>query len=272
MDQRSIVLFIMCLILLSSCGNEASMVIPTVQQEDRSLTVLAASSLTSSFKEIATAFVSQNPGVTVALNFGGSQTLAEQIDQGAPADVFASASLKVMDAVIASDRVEKGTPVVFVKNKLVVILPISNVAVINSIGDLTKNGVKIIMADKAVPVGQYALEFLDKASTESTLGPGFKEAVLSNVVSYETDVRTVVSKVSLGEADAGIVYLTDQSVAPGKLRAIEIPDTINISASYPIATISDSNQADLAKAFVAFVTSPAGQAILAKYGFIPVLK
>ena len=234
----------------------------------KTLTVLAAASLSESFKEIGKLFESKIPGLTVAFNFAGSQQLAQQLDQGAPADVFASASKKYMDAALTSKRVNKDDPQTFVKNRLVVIYPKDNKAGLKELKDLTKPGLKIDLGDKSVPVGQYALDFFDKAVKDPGFDAQYKDNVLKNVVSYETDVKAVLSKVSLGEADAGIVYITDYNAAAAKLGKLDIPDALNTVAVYPIAAISDSKNLDLAKAFVALVLSPEGQAILAKSGFV----
>ncbi len=234
----------------------------------RVLTVLAAASLTDSFAELGRLFESQHPGVTVAFNFGGSQQLAQQLDQGAPADVFASANQKYMDAAIVSGRVAAGASVIFASNRLVAIFPKDNPAGVAALQDLAKPGLKLDLADKSVPVGQYSLDFLDKAIQDPAFDADFKDRVLANVVSYETDVKAVVTKVSLGEADAGIVYVTDYQIAAEKLGYLDIPDALNSIAVYPIAPIADGKNADLAKAFVALVLSPEGQAILTKYGFI----
>ena len=238
----------------------------------KTLTVLAAASLTESFTELGKTFEAQNPGVKVAFSFAGSQQLAQQLDQGADADVFASASKKYMDAAVTSKRVNKDDPKTFVTNRLVVIFPKANPAGIKELKDLAKAGLKIDLEDKSVPAGQYSLDFLDKAVKDSGFGAGFKDAVLKNVVSYETDVKAVVSKVALGEADAGIVYITDFNSASDKLGKMDIPDALNTVAVYPIAAISDSKNTDLAKAFVALVLSPDGQAVMAKYGFVPAVK
>lgn len=236
----------------------------------RTLTVLAAASLTESFTEIGALFESKNPGVTVQFSFAGSQALEEQLEQGAAADVFASASKKYMTAAITAGRVNEADSQLFATNRLVVIIPKENTAGITSLADLAKPGIKIDLADKAVPVGQYSLDFLDKAAASADYGEAYKTAVLANVVSYEENVKAVVTKISLGEADAGIVYVTDiTSDVTDKVSTIEIPDDLNTVAYYPIAPISDSANADLAKAFVELVMSPEGQAILAKYGFLP---
>jgi molybdenum ABC transporter molybdate-binding protein len=242
---------------------------PTATPEPRTLTVLAAASLTESFTELGKTFEAQNPGVTVAFNFAGSQQLAQQLDQGAPADVFASASKKYMDAAVSSKRVVKYDAKTFVTNRLVVIFPKDNPAGLKELKDLAKPGLKLDLADKSVPVGQYSLDFLDKASKDEKFGATFKDDVLKNVVSYETDVKAVVSKIALGEADAGIVYITDFNAAADKLGMLDIPDALNSIAAYPIAAITDSKNTDLASAFVSLVLSPDGQKVMAKYGFIP---
>jgi molybdate transport system substrate-binding protein len=234
----------------------------------KTLTVLAAASLTESFTDLGTMFETQNPGVKVAFSFAGSQQLAQQLDQGAPADVFASASPKYMTAAVTSKRVNQADTQNFVTNRLVVIFPKANPAGLTSLKDLAKPGLKIDLEDKSVPAGQYSLDFLDKAVTDPGFDASFKDNVLKNVVSYETDVKVVVSKVSLGEADAGIVYITDYNAASDKLGKMDIPDALNTVAVYPIAPISDSKNPALAKAFVALVLSPDGQAVMAKYGFV----
>jgi molybdate transport system substrate-binding protein len=246
--------------------------VPT-KVELKTLTVLAAASLTESFTELGKLFETQNPGVTVTFNFAGSQQLAQQLGEGADADVFASASKKYMDAAIESKSVIADDAKTFAKNRLVVIFPKDNPAGLMELKDLTKTGVKLDLADKVVPVGQYSLDFLDKAVKDPGFGPQFKDNVIKNVVSYEDNVKTVLNKIVLGEADAGIVYITDITPeAAKKVGTIEIPDSLNTIASYPIAPISDSKNPELAKAFVALILSPDGQAIMAKYGFIPAIK
>ncbi len=240
--------------------------------EERTLTVMAAASLTESFTELGLIFESQHEGVTVAFNFAGSQALAEQLAQGADVDVFASASNKYMTAAIDAGRVTADASSVFAYNRLVVIYPKDNPGGITELKDLAKEGLKVDLADASVPVGQYALDFLDKASADANFGSQFKEDVLNNVVSYEENVKAVVTKISLGEADAGIVYVTDITADAAELvGTLEIPDELNTIATYPIAPIADSKNADLAQAFVAFVLSSEGQAILAKYNFVSVL-
>lgn len=238
--------------------------------EPKTLTVLAAASLTESFTELASIFETQNPGVKVALSFAGSQQLAQQLDQGMEADVFASASRKYMDAAIESKRVNKEEARTFVKNRLVVIFPKDNPSGLTELKDLAKPGLKLVLADKAVPVGQYSLDFLDKAIADPGFDPKFRDNVLKNVVSYEDNVKSVLAKVSLNEADAGIVYVTDITPdAADKVGKLDIPDALNTIGAYPIAPISDSRNADLARAFVALILSPEGQQVMEKYGFTP---
>lgn len=243
---------------------------PTQVALSGSLTVFAAASLTDAFEEIATVFEAANPGVEITFNFAGSQQLAAQINEGAPADVFASANRSQMDVAIEGSRVISGTPQTFVRNRLVVITPADNPAGITSLRDLTKPGLRLILADKAVPVGQYSLDFLSKASALPEYTASYSPTVLANVVSYEENVRSVLTKVALGEGDAGIVYTTDAVLDAANIQQIAIPDELNTIASYPIAPIADSPNSALAQAFVEFVLAPAGQQILAKYGFIPI--
>ncbi len=235
------------------------------------LNVFAAASLTEAFGELGRQFEADHPGVTVIFNFAGSQTLAQQISDGAPVDVFASASQKPMGTAIQSGRVLTGTAQAFVKNRLVLVAPKANAAGVAQLQDLAKPGLKLVLAAKEVPVGQYALDMLDKAVKDPVFGAAFKDGALQNVVSYENDVKAVLAKVVLGEADAGIVYTSDVSGDnAAKTIQVAIPDALNVIAKYPIAALHDSPNPALAQAFVEAVLSPAGQALLAKYGFIPV--
>ncbi len=242
----------------------------TTSSAGATLNVFAAASLQDVFTEMGENFEAANPGTKVAFNFAGSQQLAQQIDQGAPADVFASANKAQMTAAIKSGRVVSGAEHVFVRNRLVVIVPKDNPGKVEKLQDLAKPGLKLVLAAKEVPVGQYTLDFLTRTLTDTNFGAAYQGAVLKNVVSYEDNVRSVLSKVVLGEADAGVVYTTDvtQDAAP-KVTSIDIPDTLNTVAAYPIAALQDSKQADLAGKFVTYVLSDEGQKILASYGFIP---
>ena len=229
----------------------------------QTLTVFAASSLTEAFSDVAAAFEQAHEGVVVALNFAGSATLATQLIQGAPADVFASANMLQMERV-AAEGLLVAPARVFAANKLVVITPADSGIV--SLKALQQPGLLLILAQESVPVGAYAREVLRKL--DALQGDGFADAVLNNLVSEESNVRQVAAKVNLGEADAAIVYLTD--VAPfEQLRLIEIPEAYNVTARYPLAALAGSKQSALAHAFIAFVLSAEGQAILGQHGFLP---
>lgn len=235
------------------------------------LTVFAAASLIAAFGEIGAQFEATHPGVTVVFNFAGSQQLAQQINEGAPADLFASANNTQMNVVIEAGGVVSGTQQTFVKNRLVVIYPSENPGGVEELIDLAKPGLKLALAASEVPVGQYSLHFLDKASSQTEFGAAFKDETLKNVVSYEETVKAVLAKVALGEADAGIVYVSDVSGADAdKVNWIDIPDALNVIAVYPIAPVIESQHPELAQAFIDMVLSQDGQGILAKYNFIPV--
>ena len=270
------------MLVLSACTSQAALLTATAaaattptmaaaQPKAVTLNVFAAASLTSSFSEIGKAFTAKNPGVNVTINFAGSQQLAQQINAAAPADVFASANQTQMDVAVKGGRIDQGASKPFVKNRLVVIYPKANPAGIQTLQDLSKPGLKLVLADKSVPVGQYASNFLDNAVKDGSFGASYKEDVLKNVVSYELDVKSVLTKVILGEADAGIVYTTDAATdTAGKTSQIAIPDNLNVIAVYPIAVVKDSPNLLLAQAFVDYVLSADGQAILTQYGFIPI--
>jgi molybdate transport system substrate-binding protein len=233
------------------------------------LTVFAAASLTAAFKEIGEKFSAVNSNVTVTFNFAGSDQLATQITQGARADVFASANTKQLDIVINAGEIISGTERNFVRNRLVVVYPKDNPAKLAALKDLANPGIKVVLANKSVPVGGYALDFLAKASKLPEYTDTYSPTVIKNVVSYEENVKAVLSKITLGEADAGIVYTTDAAtVANGSIGTLDIPDDLNTIASYPIAVTKSARNADLAKKFVDYVLSAAGQQILAKHGFI----
>jgi molybdate transport system substrate-binding protein len=240
----------------------------SVPAAEQKLTVFAAASLTDAFNEIGEKFKQQNPGVTFDFNYAGSQQLRTQLEQGAVADVFASANTKEMNGAIQSGLVVSGTQKTFVRNRLAVIVPKDNPGGINELKDLAKPGLKIVLAAPSVPVGGYALTSLDKMNAD--FGATFSQTVLSNVVSQEDNVKQVVAKIQLGEADAGIVYSSDVTPAAAeKVVKLDIPDKYNVLATYPIAVLKTAPQAALAAKFVDYVLSADGQAILANWGFIP---
>lgn len=238
----------------------------TVPESPASLTVFAASSLTDAFAEIGAAYEGEHPTVDVNFSFGGSQTLRTQIEAGAPSDVFAAANEKEMDALVAGGMVKPEEVHAFLSNKLVVILPVANPAGLEQLKDLSRPGLKLVLAAQEVPVGNYARQSLQKMN--SSFGADFSTGVLANVVSNEDNVKQVVAKVQLGEADGGIVYTSDAQAAPN-LRTMEIPAALNVIASYPIAPLAHSSHPAEAASFVEFVLSAQGQAILSKWGFVP---
>jgi len=256
------VLSVLLTLFLVSCAPSASNPVA----ETQTLHVFAAASLTDAFTEIGENFEAANPGVRVTFNFAGSQALRTQIEEGAPVDVFASANKTEMDTLVTEKFVVQGAPQVFLNNKLVVILPANNSAGLTKLEDLAGVGLKLVLAAEEVPVGKYTRQALDQLNGQ--FGSGFKEKVLANVVSNEDNVKQVVAKVQLGEADAGIVYTSDAVAAP-ELKTIEIPAELNVIAQYPIAPLTKSAHADLGTAFIEYVLSSGGQSILLKWGFAP---
>ena len=234
------------------------------------LTVFAAASLTNAFNEIADTLRHRQPDLHIDINFAGSQALALQIEQGAPADVFASADDHWMQVVTDSGFVQ-GASRVFTHNRLVLIVPKSNPAKIARLQDLSRDGIKLVLAAEAVPVGHYARVAIANLTKQTGYPQDFAQRVLRNIVSNEDNVKGVVAKVQLGEADAGVVYVSDVTPAVAKqVTRIEIPDAANVIADYPIAVLRHSANTSAAGAFVDLVLSPVGQAVLERNGFIPV--
>lgn len=241
------------------------------QTKTKELTVFAAASLNEPFKAMAEAYESINRGEKIIFNFAGSQQLVQQIAEGAPVDVFASANMKQMNEAVNSGRIDSASVKVFAHNRLVVIFPKENSAGIRSLHDLSNSHLKIVLADKAVPVGQYGLEFLEKCNRNAAFDSLFTQSVLSNVVSYEENVKAVLSKVILGEADAGIVYTSDLSKsAEEHVGTLEIPEALNIIAKYPIAVVHEIPLREEAGKFIQYILSDEGQNILGRFGFIPI--
>ena len=232
------------------------------------LIVFAAASLTEPFTEMGKRLEANYPGLKVVYNFGGSQILRTQLEQGAHADVFASADAAQMEQAKKSNVVQGETPL-FVKNRLVVIVPKANPGKVSEFRDLAKPGLKLVLAGAKVPVGNYSRQAFSKAS--AGYGADFAQRALANVVSEEDNVKQVVTKVQLGEADAGIVYVSDVTpkVSPDVIT-VPIPEAYNQLATYPIALTKDVKNRVAAEAFIAFVLSAEGQAILKAHNFIPV--
>lgn len=260
---------LLALIAAAGCANQGRT--PPRAQPPETLSVFAAASLTGAFGELASDYQASHPGARVEFNFAGSQQLANQIREGAPADVFASASPAQMDAAIRAGKVSAGSERNFAGNRLVIACALDSAGRITRIQDLAGSGLRVVLAAKEVPAGQYALEFLAKAAQDPQYGPEFQAGVLKNVVSYEDNVKAVLNKVVLGEADAGIVYTSDLNGDVGsRVKQIDIPDNLNVTAAYSIAVIHGAAHPDAAGAFVRLVLSEEGQAVLARYGFEPV--
>lgn len=217
------------------------------------ITVLAAASLTESFTELGKQFEAAHPGTKVTFSFAASSALAQQINSGAPADVFASASQKNMDQVVTAGGATN--PKVFAKNVMEIATPPSNPGGVMSVNDLAKSSVKTALCQPQVPCGSVAEKVFTNAKV--TVKP----------VTLEPDVKSVLSKVDLGEVDAGVVYVTDVKAAGDKVKGVQIPADVNASTSYPIAALSKSGNASVAAAFVDFVLSPDGQSVLTQAGF-----
>jgi molybdate transport system substrate-binding protein len=238
-------------LVLAGCGGSEEP--PGGSAAPGGLTVFAAASLTAAFTELGQQFTAANGGTKVTFNFAGSQALATQIQQGAPADVFASADL----ANMAKVEDLTGTPRNLASNRLEIVVEKGNPRGVEGLDDLAAGDLKVVLAAPEVPAGKYAAEVLAKAGV--TVRP----------VSEEDNVKAVVTKVALGEADAGIVYRTDVTTGGDKVEGVEIPKEQNVLAAYPIATVEATKAQDQAQAFVDLVLSAEGQRVLEQHGFLP---
>jgi molybdate transport system substrate-binding protein len=217
------------------------------------ITVFAASSLLGTFTELGKDFEALHPGDTVKFSFGASSTLATQITSGAPADVFASAAPANMTTVVSAG--DASSPQDFAKNTAEVAVPPSNPANVTSVNDLAKSSTKVALCEPKVPCGVVAAEVFKNVGI--TVHP----------VTLEPDVKSTLTQVETGNVDAGVVYVTDVKAAGSKVKGVTIPASENASTLYPIATITSSKEPAIAQAFVAYVLSPAGQAVLSAAGF-----
>lgn len=263
--------FLWAMVLSTGLGLSACKEKPAAPANpSRSLAVFAAASLTESFRELGGRFEARHPGTRVVFNFAGSQQLREQLANGAPADLFASANRKEMDGALSASLVDGSTVRIFARNTLIVIYPRNNPANIGALADLARSGIKLDLADPSVPVGKYAMQMLDALANDPVFGSNFKAGALANVVSREDNVKSVVTKVRLGEADAGVVYASDVvGDAARDVGVLTVPTRYNQMAQYPIAVTAHAAQADLARQFEDFVISAEGQEVLKAYGFIP---
>ena len=221
--------------------------------EPTTLTVFAAASLTEAFDELAGRFESEHPSVRVTLSYGGSAALAQQVAEGAPVDVFASAAeppmQTVVDAGLATD------PMVFATNTLELVVPAGNPAAVTGLADLADADLRVALCDASVPCGAASVKLLEQAG------------VVAAPDTLESDVKAVLTKVALGEVDAALVYRTDVIAAGDQVEGIEVPGAASVVNRYPIAALTEAGDADTAADFVAFVTGDAGRAVLAEAGF-----
>jgi len=238
--------------LCSSCGTSAP-ASTSPSAVSGTITVFAASSLTAAYTAIGRDFEKAHPGSMIKLSFGGSSTLVAQIQQGAIGDIFASADQPNMQKAVDAGLVAE-SPSIFAHNRLEIVVGAGNPKHITGLSNLAQSGLIVVVCAPAVPCGRYAAQALQKAGM--TVKPA----------SQETDVKAVVSKVALGEADAGIVYVTDVKAAGSGVQGVEIPLSLNVVADYPVAILKDCQNAPLAKAFVSYLLG-AGQPTLARYGF-----
>lgn len=246
---------VLAAVLLAACGRtgeEPNAPDPQPGLEGE-LLVSAAASLTDAFAEVESAFEAANPGVDVVLNLGASSALREQILEGAPADVFASANTSNMDQVVEAG--EAGDPEIVVTNLLQIAVPAGNEAGVTGLEDFANEALLIGLCAEVVPCGDFARETLENA--------GVTPAIDTN----EPDVRALLTKIEAGELDAGIVYVTDVLSTAGTVEGIDIPEENNVVANYPIAALTNAPNPDAAAAFVAYVLSDEGQAILTEFGF-----
>lgn len=269
---HEILIMIVAAGLLVGCGTASGSAVGTsgeaTEEKGATLTVFAASSLTDAFGELAGVFEKANPGVEVQTSFAGSSVALNQLKQGAPADVFASADPLKMDSAVENGLMA-GSPKTFARNREVVITPERNPAGIKDFKDLAKPGVKLVLAQDGVPAAEYAEQILGKA--DNRYGGDFRRKVVSNLVSREADVRVAVNRVALGEADATFGYSSD--VTPDiedRVEVVVIPEGLNVVATYPIGALKGSKNSTLSQKWIELVLSDEGQRVLRKWGFEPV--
>ncbi len=237
---------------LAGCGGSES---PTgdAASPTTTITVFAAASLTDTFTTLGRQFEAEHSDTKIVFSFGASSTLATQLDHGAPADVFASASTKTMDDVVKAGRADE--PKVFARNYLTIAVPAGNPGAVTTLADLATPGVKVALCQPAVPCGVLADKVLANARLDV------------RPVTREADVRATLTKVRLGEVDAGLVYTTDVKAAGATVEDIAIPEGVNASTDYPIAALNASAHRDQADAFAEYVLSQAGTTVLSRAGF-----
>lgn len=256
--MRNRVALVVATFLLAACGTSGGTAASSSSSSSLSgyINVFAAASLTASFNALGISFHQAHPAVGVNFNFAGTPTLVTQIEQGAPADVFASADADNMTR-LTTDGFTSGTSKVFARNQLEIVVAPGNPKGITGLADLARSGVIYITEGPTVPAGKYSLQALALAGVKVTPR------------SLETSVTAVISKIELGEADAGIVYTTDIQAAGSKVQGVQIPAADNVIATYPIVAVKGTKYGDVASAFIDYVLSSTGQATLATFGFLP---
>lgn len=234
------------------------------------LTIFAASSLTDAFTDLQAGFARSHPNIAITFNFNASSNLKAQLEQGAKADLYAPADIPQM-AGAQGKGIIQGTPQIFANNKLALIVPANNPAKIATPQDVANPGVHLILAAAYVPIGSYARLLFAKMAADPAYGQAFYQRALANIASEEANTRAVVNRIALGEGDAGVVYASDVTPAIAEqVRVIPIPETLQIIAQYPIALVNGAANAPAAEAFIAYLLSAEGQAILHQWGFLPV--
>jgi molybdate transport system substrate-binding protein len=248
----------------ASGTNSASSARAAASVSEDKLVVFAAASLRDAFTALSEEFKRTHPGVEIVFNFAGTQELRTQVEQGAAADVFASADPKHMAELVKGGHA--AAAMVFVSNEPVLVVAKEGVPAIKSFAELP-NLERLVIGTPEVPIGRYTLQILDKAS--ASLGADFRARVEANVVSRELNVKQVLSKVTLGEAQAAFVYRTDAQAVLDRVNLVPIPDEFNVVADYPIAVVSGTVHPTLARDWVSLMLSSSGQQVFAKAGFIP---
>lgn len=279
--QRSLIFFLLFTLAFTACApvvsplsgpgepaaqvSEAAPTQPAALAHPQTIIIFADESLKNAFTQMVANVQAANPGLLVDIRYGDTQSLREQIEQGAQADVFAAASQAEMTSLIDGKAVDAQAANVFLVNQLVFVLPALTTANLSTLQDLTKPGVKVVLAADQTTLGKFSQQALD--NLEKAQGPGYKADLLKNVISYEQDTANVLNTIQLGRADAGLVYASDLAGAP-QLQKIAIPYGSNVVAQYSLAVLSKSANPELARIFVDYVLSPRGQDVLQVWGFM----
>ncbi|TDX52710.1 molybdate ABC transporter substrate-binding protein [Orenia marismortui] len=259
---------ILVMMLMAGCQGSKS---TANSNEPITIRIMAAASLTEVFNDLKAEFEKEYDDIKLEINYAGSQALYSQITSGVTSDIFASANIKYMNQLDEANMVAK--PTIFARNKLVIVVSKQTQVEINGIKDLLQDGISIVIADKSVPVGRYTVQMLNKQNDNPQLSANYKEKFFAAVVSKELDVKSVLAKVELGEADAGVVYKTDANASDkDKVKVVNIKDQYNVIATYPIAPLKgiNSEHQEAAAKFLDYLYSQEGGKILEGRGFIKV--